>query len=89
MTDEEKTIVAALNSRLAAKCACHCDADDNIVVDEMCLEHRMMIDDAVKAERERCAKIADAYNDPASDIAYGKDARAAASEIAFAIRLTH
>ena len=48
MTDEEKAMVAALNKRLMSKCACHCDADDNIVVDEMCLEHRMMIDDARK-----------------------------------------
>lgn len=45
-----------------------------------------MIAVAVKEEREACAKIADEYNDPASEIAYGKDARAAASEIALAIR---
>ena len=63
MTDEEKAAVAELNKRLMSKCACHCDADDNIVVDEMCLEHRMMIDDALKVEREACAKIADLFAD--------------------------
>lgn len=61
MTDEERAMVADLNKRLMAKCACNLDADHNVIVDEMCLEHRMMIDDAVKAEREACAKIADHY----------------------------
>lgn len=48
------------------------------------MEHHMIR--AAVGELEACAKIADAYNDPASEIAYGKDARAAASEIALAIR---
>lgn len=59
MTDDEKAAVAELNKRLMAKCACDCDADGCIAPDEMCLEHRTMIDDAVKAERERIIQIAD------------------------------
>ena len=59
MTDEEKTMVAALNARLMAHCACQCDADGVVFADEMCLDHRTMIADARAAEREACASIAD------------------------------
>lgn len=57
MTEEEKAAVASLNKRLQAKCACVLDANDEIIVDRMCLAHRIMIDDAVKAEQDRCCQL--------------------------------
>ncbi len=51
-----------LNERLASHCACQCDDDGNINVNEMCLEHHMIVNDAMKAEREACAKICDAFD---------------------------
>lgn len=57
MTDEEKAQVASLIARLDQRCACMCDEDGEIV--SQCLAHIDLRAEAVKTEREACAKIAD------------------------------
>lgn len=52
-------MVAALNKRLMAHCACQCDDDGNIDPNEVCLAHRELVDEALQFQREQICNLED------------------------------
>lgn len=59
MTEAQRAQVAALHERMMRHCACQCDDDGNIDVNEMCLEHHYIVNNAMAAEREACVRTAE------------------------------